>query len=166
MGDLRDQLKKAKILSDQRARQLAHEERVHRKEVGREGLAQEEAERRAELERLQAEERATQKAAQDALDEARREAEERAACAEILRRDAVQPRSGPMRWYFELEDGALPWFEVDEGTSFKLQSGVFWIVRTGPQGSHEYALLQADLGARVLAALPEAVVWVPGGLRR
>ena len=38
MGDLRDQLKKAKILSDKDAKRLAHEERVHRKEVGREGL--------------------------------------------------------------------------------------------------------------------------------
>ena len=31
-------MKKAKLLSDKKARQLAHEERVHRKKVGREGL--------------------------------------------------------------------------------------------------------------------------------
>ena len=49
MGDLRDQLKKAKLLSDKKARQLAHEERVHRKKVGREGLEKEQSERQAEL---------------------------------------------------------------------------------------------------------------------
>ena len=53
MGDLRDQLKKAKILSEKKARQLAHEERVHRKAVSHEGLEREETERLAEIEQVQ-----------------------------------------------------------------------------------------------------------------
>lgn len=34
MGNLRDQLKKAKLLSEKDARRLAHEERVRHKEIG------------------------------------------------------------------------------------------------------------------------------------
>ena len=163
MGDLRDQLKKAKILSDKRARQLAHEERIHHKQVGRDGVEREQAEHRAELQRLQGEERATQKAAQEVVDAAKREAAERAACAEILRRDVVQVRrGGNQRWYFQLADGSLPWFEVDEGMSFKLQSGAFWVVWAGPVDSHDYRLLPAEFGERVSAALPQAVAWAPG----
>ena len=163
MGDLRDQLKKAKILSDKRARQLAHEERIHHKQVGRAGVEQEQAERRAELEQLKEEGRASQRAAQEVVDVAKREAAERAACAEILSRDVVQPRrGGNQRWHFELADGSLPWFEVDEGMGFKLQSGAYWVVRAGPQGSHDYRLLPAEFGARVSAALPHTVVWAPG----
>ena len=34
MGDLRDQLKKANLLSKKDAKRIAHEERVHRKQKG------------------------------------------------------------------------------------------------------------------------------------
>lgn len=163
VGDLRDQLKKAKILSDKRARQLAHEERVRAKEIGRDAVEQEHAARRAELGHLQGEERAAQKAAQEVVDAAKREAAERAACTEILSRDAVQPRrGGNQRWHFQLGDGSLPWFEVDEGMAFKLQSGAFWVIRVGPPDSHDYRLLPAEFGERVGASLPDAVAWAPG----
>ena len=39
--NMRDQLKKAKLLSDKQAKQLAHSQRVERKEKGREQLEQE-----------------------------------------------------------------------------------------------------------------------------
>jgi hypothetical protein len=166
MGNLRDQLKNAKLLSDKEARRLAHEERAHRKEVGREGLEQEERERQAEVARLRAEQREQAAAAQAMRDRERQEAAERAACAEILKNEVVQPRGrGGQRWYFELEDGSLPWFEVEEAMRFQLQSGAFWVVRIGAPDSHAYGLLPAALGARVVRAMPHAVAWVPGGPR-
>ena len=39
--NLRDQLKKANLISDKKAKQLAHQQRVERKEKGREQLEQE-----------------------------------------------------------------------------------------------------------------------------
>jgi hypothetical protein len=46
--NLRDQLKQAKLLSDKKAKQLAHEARVERTEKGREAIEQEAQQRRDE----------------------------------------------------------------------------------------------------------------------
>ncbi len=165
MGGLRDQLKKANVLSEQEARRLAHEERVERKEVGRGGLEQKQRKRQAELEALREAERGGARAAQQELDRERRDAAERAACDDLLRSDVVRPPRGQQKWYFELEDQSLPYFEVDEALRFQLQSGAYWVVRTGGRDSHAYGLLPVELGKRVVRALPEVVAWVPGGPR-
>ncbi|MEM7206013.1 MAG: DUF2058 family protein [Planctomycetota bacterium] len=163
MGGLRDQLKKAKILSEKEARRLAHEERVRRKEVGREGLEQEEKARQAELAKQRDQERERSRATQQEVEAQRRLAAEVAACQDILERDMVRPRGSGARWYFQLADGRLPYFEVDESLRFQLQSGAFWIVCRGVVESHAYGLLPADLAKRVAATLPEVFAWAPGG---
>jgi len=162
MGDLRKQLEQAKLLSKKRARQLAHEQRVQRKQVGRTGLEDAQQRRQAELRRQQSEARARDRQAQQALEVERRAAAERAACVDILRHDVVRPGRGPQRWYFQLEDGSLPWLGVDESMGHRLQNGAYWVVRLGPPGSHTYGLLDPAHGERVLAAIPERVVWAPG----
>src|SRR5262245_27523491 len=119
MADLRDQLKKAKLLSAKESKQLAHQERMHRAEVGREGVEREQSERRAELAQQQESERETQRETQRLLEEERRGAAERAACQELLEREVIRPRErGGKRWYFQLADGSLPWLEVDEAMGF------------------------------------------------
>ena len=70
--NLRDQLKKAKLLDEKRSRQLAHEERVHRKKVGRDGVEAESKQRGEELTKLQAQEREQIKQAQAELDAQRK----------------------------------------------------------------------------------------------
>jgi uncharacterized protein YaiL (DUF2058 family) len=163
MGDLRDQLKKAKLLSEKEAKQLAHQDRVRRAEVGREALEREEAQRRAELAQQQEAEREAQREQQRRLEEERRAAAERAACRELLEREVIRPRErGGKRWYFQLPDGSLPWLEVDEALAFQLQSGAYWVVRLGPPGTHVYGLLAAEHARRVAATLSEAIAWFPG----
>ena len=54
---LRDQFKKAKLLSDKEARRLEHEARIERKEKGREQLEQEQKEREQQVRELQTKER-------------------------------------------------------------------------------------------------------------
>ena len=49
MGDLRDAFKKAGLIDDKAEKRLKHEERVQRKELGREGL--DEQKRRDDAER-------------------------------------------------------------------------------------------------------------------
>ena len=49
MADLRDQLRKAGLVSDKEVRQAKHRERLHAAEVGHEGI---EAEKQEELRRL------------------------------------------------------------------------------------------------------------------
>lgn len=164
MGDLRDQLKKAKLLSDKKARQLAHEERVHRKTAGHAGLERQNAEREAELRRLREAERQQTMRAQAELDRARQTAAERAACEQILAADVVVPRGGGQRFYFEIDGGLLPWLELDAATARSLSAGELCIVRTGSPRSHAYGLLPIELGRRVAATFGERVVWAPRGV--
>lgn len=166
MATLRDQLKKARLLSEKEARRLAHEERVQRKAKGREALESEQEQRRRELEALREQERNKARAAQAELDRRREVEAERAACLEILAKDAFRPRpGGTIRWYFRLDDGRLPWLEVDPRERRELQSGAFAIVAVGPPGSHDYALLPTALARRVARAFPERVVWAVRGVR-
>lgn len=167
MASLRDQLKKAKLLSEKEARRLAHEERVQRKAKGREALESEQERRRRELEELRAQEREKARAAQAELDRRRELEAERAACLEILAKDTFRPRpGGTIRWYFRRDDGRLPWLEVDPHERRELQSGAFAVVAMGPPGSHDYALLSAALARRVARTLPERIVWAVRGVRK
>ena len=166
MGNLRDHLKKANLISDKRARQLAHEERVQRKTIGREGLEQDREQRAAELRQLRDEEREQTSRAQAAIDQARQQAAERAACEQILATDVLTPRAGGQRFYFELDDGQLPWLELDEKTARSLGAGELCIVRTGSLHSHVYGLLAIDLGRRLAATMADRVAWAPRGVLR
>jgi uncharacterized protein YaiL (DUF2058 family) len=167
MGNLRDQLKKANVLSDKDARRLAHEERVHRSEVGRAGLEREDEERRKELARLRDESRADTQAAQSQLDEQRQAALRRAECGDLLEREVVPAGSGGRtRWFFEVEDGSLPWLDLNDLEFKRLLSGDVVIVRRGPPGSHAYGLLNLAHALRVREFFPERIAWWPPGHRR
>lgn len=166
MGNLRDQLKKANLISKKDAKRIAHEERVKRSKVGREGLEKEEEQRRAEIE---AQRQATSE--EDRAREAeraaeRKDAEERAACEAILATEVAAPdRRGTIRWFFETEAGHLPWLQLDPSTMARLQSGVLCVARSGPPGTHVYGLLATEHARRVRALFPERIVWsAPGAL--
>ena len=165
MGDLRDQLKKARILSDKEARRLEHEARVTRKEKGRQGLEQERQQREAELAKLQGEQRQQTRRTQAERDRERLRQEELAACRDILARETRGTGPGNIRWYFQLDDGQLPWFEVTDQELRMLQSGMLSVARQGAAGTHVYGVLSTDLARRVVKAMPEVIVWAPRGVR-
>lgn len=160
---LRDQLKKANLLSDKDHKRLAHEARVERKEKGREGLEQEAAVRQQDLEQLQAQERERIRREQEALENERRQRQEIAAAATLLA-EAKKPGPGPVRWYFEADDGTLPWLEVSPREALELRSGAVCVVRSGAPGTHTYRLLPLELTRRVARVRPEVVVFAPRGV--
>jgi hypothetical protein len=163
MGNLRDQLKKAQLLSDQEARRLAHEARVERKVKGHEAIEQEQASHRAAIEKLQADERGRTAAVQAEIETARRVREELAAAAAILANEARKP-SGAVKWYFTAPDGSLPCLEVSPREVQELRAGMLCVVRSGPPSTHDYRLLPAELCKRVGKVMPAAVVHAPRGL--
>ncbi len=160
---LRDQFKKANILSDKDARRLAHEARIERKEKGREQLEQEQQQNQKSLQELSAAERARVQREQRELEAARVEQQEQAAIAAIL---AAAQKAGPgtVRYYFEVEDGALPWLEVSPREAQELRAGQVCVVRPGPASVHDYRLLGAELARRVGRLRPEAIVYAPPGI--
>ncbi len=161
MSNLRDQLKKANLLSSKDSKRLAHEERVHRTEVGREGVDQEQRARQQEIERVRALERSQTKAQQAQIEAERRNAEERAACEQILAQDVVRPGHGRLRFFFETEEGFLPWLELSEVDFKRVLSSEFAIVRVGGRRTHDYRLLAVPAAKRVARLFQDRVVWWP-----
>lgn len=161
MGNLRDQFKKANLLSNKDAKRLAHEERVHRTETGRQGVEEEQRARQSALERLQAQEREQRRAQQAQTDAQRRDSEERAACEQILSQDIKRPGHGRMRFFFQTKEGYLPWLEFGEVDFKRMLSAEFAIARLGNAHAHDYGLLAVAAAKRVAKQFPDKIVWWP-----
>ncbi len=161
MGNLRDQLKQANLLSKKDAKRVAHEERVRHKQIG--GAKAADAERAARQAEL-AEKRQLQAAAdrqreleQQALRVATTEA---SACTELLRREVRSPsRRGATRFFFVLPGGEIPHLELDPTDRSLIQSGDLCIARKGPPGTHDYGLLATEHGQRIAAVFPDRLTF-------
>ena len=162
--NLRDQLKQAKLLSDKKAKQLAHEARVERKEKGRQGLEQEAKQREQEVRELREQGR-EQTRQQQAANEQARKLREEAAAVDVLLQTAKKPGPGTVKFYFATDDGALPWLELSPREAQEVRAGQLCVVRGGPAGTHTYRLMPLDAGKRVARARPDALVFAPRGVR-
>ena len=160
---LRDQLQKAKLLSDKDSKRLAHEARVERAEKGRDTIEQEAASRRQELGAMQAQERERDRKQQEQVDAARAKAAELAAVHALLA-DAKKPGPGTVRFYFHADDDSLPWLELSPRDAQEVRAGQLCIVRTGPPGTHTYRLLGLDAAKRVARVRPDVVAFAPRGV--
>ena len=159
---LRDQFKKAKLLSDKDARRLAHEARVERTEKGREGVERDARQRQQEIEELQQLDRDKTRREQDGRERERKRLEELAAARALLA-DAKQPGPGPVKFYFAVEDGSLPWLELSPREAQELRAGAICVARTGAPATHTYGMLAIDAGRRVARAIPAAIVHAAKG---
>jgi uncharacterized protein YaiL (DUF2058 family) len=160
---LRDQFKKANLISDKEARRLAHEARVERKEKGREEIEREAAQRSAEVRDLQAKEREQARREQAELDRERKQREE-ASAVQTLLDEAKKPGPGAVKYYFATPDGALPWLELSPREAQEVRAGQLCVVRAGAAKTHAYRLLPLEATRRVARLRPEAVVLAPRGV--
>jgi uncharacterized protein YaiL (DUF2058 family) len=160
---LRDQLKKANLLSDKDSKRLAHEARVERKDKGRETIEQEAAARQAEVEQLSAKDRQRTRQEQERHEQAKKRQAELAAVQALLA-DAKKPGPGAVKYYFEGDDGALPWLELSPREAQEVRAGQLCVVRAGAPGTHTYRLLGLEATRRVARVQPEVVVSAPRGV--
>jgi uncharacterized protein YaiL (DUF2058 family) len=167
MGNMRDAFKKANLISGKDAKRLAHEERVHRSQVGREGVEQEQEQRRKELEEAQRQEREQTRERQEQLESQRKAEAELSACLELLASEAKRPAPGARtRFYFETEDGRIPSLEVSETDLRQLQAGELSIVSLTERDAHVYGLIATAHARRIAQVLPGRVVRAPRGVVR
>ena len=153
----RDQLKKAKLLSDKEAKRLEHEERVKRKKVSREDAEKEAAERAAELQTKKDLQRKSDRRQQAEIEKERAEHAEVAACRDLLEHEARKPASGSVSFFFETPEGDLPWLEVAPQELHQLQARQLSIVRPD-SGVHVYKVLAAEHARRVAKVFPEVIM--------
>jgi uncharacterized protein YaiL (DUF2058 family) len=164
MGDLRDALKKAGLIDDKADKRLKHEERVQRKELGREGL---EAQKRADEEARRArddQKKGDAKAAQQRLDQDRQRSERWKKLLSSLESEALQGSSGPRRFHFRDADGHLPYLLVDDDTGRRLEAGELAIARL-PE-SNAAAILPRALALELAHFRPELVLHLAGASER
>ncbi len=165
MGDLRDALRKANVLSKKDARRLAHEQRVHRSKVGRGGLDQEQEQRQQELASMQDDQRQRSRKGQEELRVRQQAVAEIAACKDLLQKEVV-PASSPhgQAFFVQLADGTMPRLSLGPVERANLMAGALCLVRIGPAGCHDYGLLATEHAQRVRETLPDRVVWAAAGV--
>lgn len=161
--NMRDQLKKAKLLSDKQAKQLAHKQRVERKEKGREKLEQEQEARKAEVQEMRRQSAEGTRREQQEIEKRKKQREEQVAI-DVLLQDARKPGPGPVKFYFAARDGSLPWLDLSPREAQEVSAGQLCVVRGGPAGTHVYRLLPVDSARRVAQARPDALVYAPKGV--
>jgi uncharacterized protein YaiL (DUF2058 family) len=160
---LRDQFKKANLLSDKDARRLAHESRVERSEKGQKALDQEAQERQQQLASMSADERARTRQETEKL-ERERKAREELTAVQVLLADAKKPGPGAVKFYFATADGLLPWLELSPREAQELRAGQLCVIRAGRAATHTYRLLGLEATKRVAKLMPEVVVFAPRGV--
>lgn len=161
MGDLRDAFKKAGLIDDKTDRRLKHEQRVEKKELGREG--QEERAKREAEERTARDEqkRADVKAAQARLDQERARGERGKKLRAALDEQALRGTSGPRRFHFVDRDGYCPWIALDDDTGRRLEAGELALVALPDTGAT--ALVPRALALELHAIAPERILHLAGG---
>ncbi len=172
MSNLRDQLLKAGLVSQKQAKQAAHSQRVERKELGEETIA--EARARTEEEARQA---AEEKRGADREREERRRAEQ----AEQLRQEEAtraivagwirDATAGNRRYYFLTDATHISYLDLSDQAVRRLNSGTAAIVETRGVVRGQFcvvdqaaaAILAKNHGERIRSWARELASRPPGG---
>ncbi len=161
MGDLRDAFKKAGLIDDKTNRRLQHEQRVVKKELGREGL--EEQRRREEAERVErdARKKADVKTAQQRLDQEKQRSERLKRLRSALDEQAIRGTGGPRRFHWVDAEGYCPWIALDDTTGRRIEAGEIALVMLPERG--DTALVPRALALELHASFPHLVLHLAGG---
>jgi uncharacterized protein YaiL (DUF2058 family) len=158
VSDLREQMLKAGLVSGKQVRQAKHQERVHRKEVGQDGL---------EAERVAAEQAfLARQEAQRRQDREREEARRRRQAAE--ERDlALQRRirtgwmrdatAGNKRFFFVVDGGRITFLDLSDEAARRLHFGRAAVVDSHGVGRGEYCVVDANSALSLSRDHPEVI---------
>jgi uncharacterized protein YaiL (DUF2058 family) len=158
MGDLKDQLRKAGLVSEKEIKRARHQERVHATEVGRAGI---------EAERRETEERARRDAEERRLADRRREEERRRSREEEAARSRgeqtirgsllADATGGSRRFFFETHDGAIRFLDLSDSAARKLATGTAAIIESRGLVRGDYCLIDARAASEIETLFPRIV---------
>lgn len=157
MGNLGDELKKAGLISDKELRRKRHEDRVHRKKVGREGLQAEQQKTREEQQRRREEQRARNRAVESERRSQTSGAEARAQARDLIRsRAQAWKEPATRRFHFQDPAGRCPYMLVPDAVARRLEAGelgITWLEGCPAVVDRDTAQRVADLDAAALLFL-------------
>lgn len=168
MGSLRDELKKAGLLNDKDIRRVHQDEQQRKKDLGKEGVAEEERRQRNE-----AAERAKAQAAKDRDLSRQRESERERKEAQARTRLGIHNAilkdiGGPRRFHFITRQQTIVFLEVAPEIARRLEAGELAIINrpseaSGDFAGDDYAVVPRETARTVRELAPEAVRFWNGG---
>jgi uncharacterized protein len=164
MGNLFDELKKAKLVDEKRAKKLAHEQRVERKQKGGDKALDQEAQaRQAEFEKKRKDEALENRRAERGRQEQQRKKELHAELIQLVASRALgRDAEGRQHWHFEVEGGNLPFLPVNATAAKRLEAGELAIVRDPSRSYPCYVLVTRDIALRLKREFKGSVRFLNG----
>jgi len=160
MSDLREQMLKAGLVNAKDVKQAKHQDRVHRKEVGHEGI---QAERQKTEQEFRQEQEARRRAAQQAEAERKRRAAEEEREAALRRRirsgwmrDAT---GGNSRFFFVCDGVRITYLDLADQAVRRLHSGTAAIVSSQGAVRGEFCVVDGPTAASLLRDHREVILY-------
>ena len=163
MADLRDQMLKAGLISEEQAKRGAHEKRQRNKQIGKDGRAQEDQARKEEVRRAdqhkaqQDKQRASEQLdKQQEKERAAQEKQRKQALIERCLREGALPRWEGNRAYYFREGNQVVFLLVSDEARTQLEAGKAAIVRS--DGRARYAVIASGFAKELIEGAAERVI--------
>lgn len=164
MADMRDALKKAGLVSEKQARQARHEQRLHRKEVGDEGLSAEQRRKDEEFAREREAKRERDRAIEEKRAVEAKVASGRVDLIRLIQNGVVGGAiGGPKQYFFTLPGGRITFLELTDTGFKRLIGGSAAIVDTLGAVRGSYCIVDTATAAALQRERPEAIRDWPRG---
>ena len=162
MGNLFDELKKAKLIDKKRAKQLLHEKRIEHSEQGGDTAKDKKlADKAKNFAARQEEEKQQHRSSAQAQKAASRERERRAEIRQLVAsRQLGNGAAGSKRWHFRAPSGARPFLPVNDTTSRRLQVGEYAIIRDPAVTWPRYVIIPRDVALKLREVEEGAICWL------
>ena len=126
---LKDELLKAKLINKKQLKQVEHEQRLERKQLGKEGIQQKEQARMQEIEQKREEQKKRDQELAQKQKEERLEKEKVARIEEIMQLGKVEGQDhGTRKFYFVAQDGKISFLMLSDNTAENLEKGHIAII--------------------------------------
>lgn len=163
MGNLFDELKKAKLIDKKKAKQLAHEQRVEKSAKGGDRAADaERAAKDAEHKKRLEEQRRRDREREQARQRREREREQRLQIQQLVASRQLSDLRGSRRWHFVTPSGSVPYVPVDEQVGRRLEAGELAVV-LDPNVEHaRYVIVPREVALELEAQIADSICSLAG----
>lgn len=160
MGNLREQLLKAKLIDENQARNVKREQRQKRRQKGMQTLQKEQREKEAAFRREQLEQAARDRdRAQTELQQLSKSSTAARLIQQIESGEIHTERRGGIPFYFVTRTGRIPCLEISSAMAEALRSGAAAIVEKPSTHGETYTLVNRETAILLMEKAPERVLY-------
>jgi uncharacterized protein YaiL (DUF2058 family) len=151
MSDLREQLQKAGLVSAKQVRQAKHQDRLHRAEVGHEGLEAEKAEREQAHRRELEERRRRDQEREEAHRKEQAVREQVSLLQNRIRAGWIREATGgARRFFFVAEGGRITYLDLTDQAVRRLQSGSAAVIESRGAVRGEFCVIDGGTASSLV----------------